>query len=98
MNCWSREQVAWDQLLNERYAELLAEAKEQDAAPGGYLDRESHSSLVKAQRAWIAFRDAELDRFWMMRAPASSRWRAADLEYLRLQMTAARYVELLVVE
>lgn len=97
MNCWSREYLAWDQLLNERYAVLVTQAKEQDAAPGSYTERESYKTLQEAQRAWIAFRDAELGRFWMMRAPGLSWWRAADLEHLRLRLTATRYLDLLTV-
>ena len=98
MNCWARENSGWDKLLNERYAELVARAKEQDAAPGGYQERESYSTLRDAQRAWVAFRDADLGRFWMMRAPAASWWRSADLERLRLELTATRYIDLLTVE
>ncbi len=92
--CWAREQLAWDHLLNAEYAERVAEAKEQDAAPDNESERESFASLRDAQRAWIGFRDAELRRFWMKRAPYSAKWRDADSEKLKAQLTATRYIDL----
>ncbi|WP_338467499.1 lysozyme inhibitor LprI family protein [Novosphingobium sp. ZN18A2] len=94
MNCWSRENHAWEQLLNNKYKELASKAKLQDTATGPYLERNSYEMLEDSQQKWLVFRDAELGRFWAMRAPASASWRAADLERVRLRLTVDRFVEL----
>ena len=66
--CLVREQSAWDTILNENYKDSMKTAKETDkrikhdgTGSGGVAD-----SLVKAQRAWIAYRDAECDRVWAL--------------------------------
>lgn len=48
VNCLERETAWWDARLNENYAAVLET-----------LDDERTASLRKAQRAWLAFRDAE---------------------------------------
>lgn len=48
LDCLSREAAWWDDLLNSHYQDLLA------ASDPGPAD-----GLRKAQRAWIAFRDAD---------------------------------------
>ena len=59
--CTSRETAEWDKLLNEVYRDLRAALEAEDAradpATGAGIDRSD--ALRDAQRAWIAFRDAE---------------------------------------
>jgi uncharacterized protein YecT (DUF1311 family) len=67
--CLLAEAVAWDRLLNETWGQLLpaaramSEAESRDGVPP--VARED--MLRAAQRAWIAFRDADCDydvAFW----------------------------------
>lgn len=44
---------AWDKELNRIYRELMRG-----------LDKDSAAKLKKAQKAWIAFRDSEVDWLW----------------------------------
>lgn len=63
--CYDREAEAWDAILNETYKVALKDAASYDeeiSANGG--EAEAAASLKKAQRAWIAFRDAECDRLY----------------------------------
>jgi uncharacterized protein YecT (DUF1311 family) len=46
---------AWDKELNRVYAELLR---------GLAADKASASKLRKAQRAWLAYRDGEIEWLW----------------------------------
>ncbi|SFI11606.1 lysozyme inhibitor LprI family protein [Albimonas pacifica] len=59
--CLGAETEAWDSLLNALWPRLKADAAESDAAESpqaaGLPTRAD--SLLAAQRAWIAFRDAE---------------------------------------
>ena len=66
--CVGREQSAWDAILNENYKAAMSEAKETDkrikqdgTGSGGVAD-----ALLKAQRAWITYRDAECGRLWAL--------------------------------
>ncbi|MEL6679004.1 MAG: lysozyme inhibitor LprI family protein, partial [Pseudomonadota bacterium] len=60
--CISTEVTAWDVLLNETYRQTLATLEEADAT-GDFISEETRRvpSLRAAQRAWIAYRDAECD-------------------------------------
>ncbi|KQT53271.1 hypothetical protein ASG43_18800 [Aureimonas sp. Leaf454] len=62
--CISREADAWDSILNERYKAEMASAKAIDAERKGDGDDNASAAadLQTAQRAWIAYRDAECDR------------------------------------
>ncbi|WAJ26176.1 lysozyme inhibitor LprI family protein [Antarcticirhabdus aurantiaca] len=66
--CLSREEAAWDVLLNERYEAQVKSAKAMDAELKGNAATENATSVLKslktAQRAWIAYRDAECERRW----------------------------------
>lgn len=46
----------YDKLMNKYYNKLLAK-----------LEQEDKATLIKAQRAWLAYRDAELDLIGMLR-------------------------------
>ncbi|WEF25388.1 lysozyme inhibitor LprI family protein [Paracoccus sp. S3-43] len=50
--CLSAEHDAWDRLLNEEWNQVRGVFKD---------DQTASDSLLKAQRAWIAWRDAECD-------------------------------------
>jgi uncharacterized protein YecT (DUF1311 family) len=58
--CTGAETQAWERLLNETYAELVIAAKrlalDGEAGPEA-VDHEA--MLREAQRAWLAFRDAD---------------------------------------
>ena len=59
--CINAEADAWDQILNALWPEVKTQAAEFDAAERPQemgLPRQS-DSLLAAQRAWIAYRDAE---------------------------------------
>ncbi|MEL6599989.1 MAG: lysozyme inhibitor LprI family protein [Pseudomonadota bacterium] len=62
VDCISAEVTAWDVLLNETYQETLVTLEDRDAT-GDVLTKETRRvpSLRAAQRAWIAYRDAECD-------------------------------------
>jgi uncharacterized protein YecT (DUF1311 family) len=53
--CAATEAKKADALLNATYQELLAKLKD---------DKIAQAKLIAAQRAWIAFRDAELAAMW----------------------------------
>ena len=79
--CLRRETAAWDVLLNRYWKPLRDEAK-----AGGSWD-----SLLAAQRAWIAFRDAECAHAYEEFAGGSIRTiMGADCQ---MRMTADRAIE-----
>lgn len=57
--CIMSEYAAWDVLLNEAYQALRAEWRSREGGLGELSGEELNASLRDAQRAWIAFRDAE---------------------------------------
>ena len=59
--CLNDEAQAWDQLLNEEYRETMAYMKVMDDDEREYFPEyaKRQEALRDAQRAWIAFRDAE---------------------------------------
>ena len=58
--CIAAEAEAWDVLLNEEYQVTMAEARALDATGDVVApDLTRAETLRDAQRAWIAFRDAE---------------------------------------
>ena len=65
-DCLGNEEAAWDALLNARYKTALSDAKDMDKRleEDGNFETVVADALVKAQRAWIAFRDAECDRLF----------------------------------
>ncbi|MCQ8784047.1 lysozyme inhibitor LprI family protein [Mangrovibrevibacter kandeliae] len=91
--CIDREQSAWDAILNERYRRATADAKATDKELGDSgIDAGAATSLVAAQRAWIAFRDAECDRLYALDAGGTIR----TLTYAscELDLTAQRAIDL----
>lgn len=61
MTCAQQETQAWDVLLNAEYAETMGWAKAMDAQERATFPEfaKRAEALLAAQRAWIAFRDAE---------------------------------------
>lgn len=58
VTCSEREIDAWDVLLNEYWPDVRARAKALDAQDAG-ADGAYSRSLLDAQRAWLAYREAE---------------------------------------
>ena len=58
IGCHVAETAVWDRLLNEAYSDVVAAFAAHDAA-AGTTPFSRVESLRSAQRAWIAFRDAE---------------------------------------
>ena len=72
--CLSAEADGWDGLLNRHYRASLqaaASADEELAASG--MPAEAQADLRAAQRAWVAFRDAECDRQFSLNAGGTIR-------------------------
>lgn len=90
VDCVNREQSAWDTILNERYKTEVDAAKSADddlkTTEGNWepvLD-----DLKKAQRAWVAFRDAECMRRYALYQTGTIRF---DMEAAcQLDLTAER--------
>jgi uncharacterized protein YecT (DUF1311 family) len=90
--CLGREHDAWDVILNENYRAAVAAAKEQDASlKEQAIEPGAAASLVKAQRAWVAFRDAECDRRFELYKDGSIRTNIASS--CLLQLTASRALD-----
>nr|WP_223998518.1 lysozyme inhibitor LprI family protein [Aureimonas sp. SA4125] len=88
--CLGQEQAAWDVLLNENYLSATAAAKEQDASlVEQSIEPGAAKSLVKAQRAWITFRDAECDRRFELYKDGTIRTNIASSCLLMLTATRA---------
>jgi uncharacterized protein YecT (DUF1311 family) len=89
--CISAETQVWDTLLNEEYA-LLRDALREDDARGMMQGLSRADALQGAQRAWIAFRDADCGLAWAIWQDGTIRGPiAADC---RLAHTARRALEL----
>lgn len=92
--CMHAETDAWDILLNGAYQQALATAKKMDANEAahfrGFAVRAE--KLRVAQRAWIAFRDAQCAFDYAVWGSGSMRNIAGASCFL--QMTAERAIEL----
>lgn len=92
--CNSAEAQVWDKYLNLEYRSAMAALKAMDADEAeffpGFANRAE--SLRAAQRAWIAFRDAECGLAYAMWGSGSMRNIAAS--GCQLDLTAARVIEL----
>lgn len=91
VQCISAETAEWDAILNEEYAATQAFNVEQDAAGHSpIMDRTD--TLRDAQRAWIAFRDADCAAQYAFWQEGSNRSLVAAL--CHLTHTATRAVDL----
>ncbi|MCD2469735.1 DUF1311 domain-containing protein [Jiella sp. MQZ9-1] len=91
--CYDREAAAWDDILNTTYKSELADAEsfDKDAKANGG-EPGAAISLKQAQRAWIAFRDAECSRLYARNMDGTIRFTVAAACQNRL--TAERAIEL----
>jgi uncharacterized protein YecT (DUF1311 family) len=88
--CLAGEAQAWDQLLNSEYATARQVARQMDADDGVFTQRADQVQV--AQRAWIAFRDANCAMQAGLYGTGSLRViAAADCQ---MQMTAAQTIAL----
>lgn len=93
VECIGAETAAWDQVLNEEYAATMAEFRALDATGDVVADDVTREGkLREAQRAWIAFRDAECTLQY-------ARWGMGTLRQVvgancLLEETAERAIEL----
>lgn len=92
--CTAAETEAWDQLLNEAYAELvlLSRRRALRDEEAGLTPPPLEDMLREAQGAWIAFRDADCDQEYAIWGEGSQR-RVAGAVCL-LDRTATRVLEL----
>lgn len=88
--CIAAETQAWDDLLNETYGIVRPELARRDAEYGYAIS--TADELRNAQRAWIAFRDAECGLLWAMYQEGTMRTLIGGS--CRLDMTARRVFEL----
>lgn len=89
--CAAAETAIWDEMLNQVYGDLRADMRaiDIDAGPDA-LSRAD--ALRDAQRAWIAFRDADCVFSWTMFQEGTMR--SLISAGCMLDMTAARALEL----
>ncbi len=93
-SCLGAEADVWDRFLNAEYKATMAWSKAADEGEAVYFPEYAKrvESLRAAQRAWIAFRDAECSLAYAQWGSGSMRNIAgADC---RMQMTAKRALEL----
>ena len=93
-SCLMAEAAAWDRHLNEEYRATMTVFAEQDAEEAAFFPGipPRADALKAAQRAWIAFRDAEC-------ALAYAQWGAGSMRSIagagcQADMTATRAIEL----
>ncbi len=91
--CTARELAAWDVVLNENYAAQLRSIERADE-PDSSVRRDQMEALRTAQRLWIQFRDAEMERERANSHGANSVWITANVEKIGLEMTARRAIDL----
>jgi uncharacterized protein YecT (DUF1311 family) len=92
--CTTAETAAWDRLLDEAYAELVLLSRRR-----ALLDEEAglappplEDMLREAQRAWIAFRDADCEQEYAIWGEGSQRQVAGAV--CLMDRTATRVLEL----
>lgn len=92
--CIDAETENWDVLLNEQYQATMAEfeRQDQDGATNSAADTMRAETLRDAQRAWIAYRDAECANVYAMWGSASMRLQIGASCFL--SETAERTIEL----
>lgn len=92
--CSSAEADVWDGLLNREYRETMARAKAADEDDLAYFPEFANraKALLEAQRAWIAYRDAECGLAYAL-------WGSGSMRHIAgagciMDMTAERAIEL----
>lgn len=89
-SCLSAEAQVWDVLLNEVYGQVRPELASRDETYGYSIP--TAEALLEAQRAWIAFRDAECGLQYAMYQDGTIR--SIVGASCHMQMTARRVFEL----
>ncbi len=84
LQCAEQERVVADRALNDRYGALLSQLKNHPQAQSTLQSR-----FVSAQRAWIAFRDAECD-FRTNLSGGAPQWREVNRTQCLTELTTAR--------
>lgn len=94
VECALTETRAWDALLNEEYRATRDWARDMDRATAEHSPEFANraQSLLEAQRAWIAFRDAECGLAYALWGSGSLRTVAGA--NCRMEMTAERTLAL----
>lgn len=92
--CALAERDGWDRILNEVYAELVLESKRRARADeeAGLAPASLEEMLTEAQRAWIAFRDADCEHDYALWGEGSQRQVAGAV--CLSERTANRVLEL----
>lgn len=90
--CTQAETQTWDDLLNSEYAGLRDRARAMDAGETNPDYAVRADALLTAQRAWIAFRDADCALAYTEFGGGSMRRLSAS--GCHLQMTAERTIDL----
>ncbi|MEM7270443.1 MAG: lysozyme inhibitor LprI family protein [Pseudomonadota bacterium] len=93
VRCAAGETQVWDDFLNDEYRKTMAMMEQMDADDGSNGFGVRAGRLREAQRAWIAFRDAEC-------ALSYAYWGAGSMRSIAgsqclLELTAERTVKLL---
>ncbi|WP_062011503.1 lysozyme inhibitor LprI family protein [Aureimonas sp. AU4] len=94
--CLESERAAWDTILNRNYKAAMKAAEEKDRELSANYETDIVSTLKAAQRAWIAYRDAECDRvfaFWK-----DGTIRTSQALSCQRDLTGARAIELAATE
>lgn len=92
--CMAAETRVWDDRLNQEYKQSMAWARALDAADKAHFPEfaKRADSLLAAQRAWIAFRDAECGLDYAVWGAGSMRQIAGAS--CQMEMTADRTISL----
>lgn len=88
--CLQVEYQDWDRVLNDLWPTIRADAIASDARDPGQTGA-NLDSLMRAQRAWIAFRDAECANTYQRFSEGTIRGIVAG--YCQVDMTAARVID-----
>ena len=93
-SCNNDEYQAWDVLLNEEYKKTISAFEEWDKDEAEYFPEYARrvETLRAAQRAWIAFRDAQCELDYAIWGSGSMRHIMGTACYL--DMAAERTIEL----
>ncbi|WP_058599988.1 lysozyme inhibitor LprI family protein [Aureimonas ureilytica] len=91
--CAEREFQAWDAVLNENYQKKLEQIQSGDDDDED-VKRRQVETLRAAQRLWVQFRDAEVERMDAESYGAGGHWIAYNDEFVKMDLTAKRAIDL----
>ncbi len=94
MDCHLMESRIWDARLNAEYQQVMASFEAEDAVDASYgTSGRRAETLRDAQRAWIAFRDAECSNRYALWGSGSMR--LIEGAICRSELTALRILDLI---